>query len=59
MLGTGYVMMRPLAAAFKNPLSAIFAIVAVGGGAYVVKFTIEAMLGLNSDIGFDYVQGNF
>jgi hypothetical protein len=58
MLGTGYVMLRPLAGAFKNPVSAILAIAAVVGGGYFVKITLEAMLGLANEP-FEYVQGNF
>jgi hypothetical protein len=58
MLGTGYVMLRPLAGAFKNPVSAILAIAAIVGGGYFVKFTLEAMLGLANEP-FEYVQGNF
>eukprot|EP00197_Chlamydomonas_leiostraca_P013887 CAMPEP_0202869246 /NCGR_PEP_ID=MMETSP1391-20130828/12241_1 /ASSEMBLY_ACC=CAM_ASM_000867 /TAXON_ID=1034604 /ORGANISM="Chlamydomonas leiostraca, Strain SAG 11-49" /LENGTH=147 /DNA_ID=CAMNT_0049549541 /DNA_START=190 /DNA_END=633 /DNA_ORIENTATION=+ len=60
MLGTGYVMLRPFAAALKNPVSAIFAILGVVGGAVVLKFTLEAMLGVSADpLPFDYVQGKF
>ncbi len=52
-------MLRPLAGALKNPISAVLAIAAVGGGAFVVKFTLEAMLGITDQLPFDYVQGNF
>jgi hypothetical protein len=46
MLGTGYVMLRPLAGAFKNPLSGILATVGLVGGAVLLKFTLELMLGV-------------
>ncbi|KAF5838047.1 hypothetical protein DUNSADRAFT_3481 [Dunaliella salina] len=61
MLGTGYVMLRPLAGAFKNPLSSILATAGLIGGAVLLKFTLELMLGVTDagDLSFDYVQGNF
>ncbi len=58
MLGTGYVMLRPIVGAFKNPLSAVFTIAAVAGTVFFVKFTLEAMLGVAPE-SFDYVQGQF
>ncbi len=58
MLGTGYVMMRPFAAAFKNPVSAILAIAAVAGAVIGTKVTLEAMLGVTEEP-FNYVQGQF
>lgn len=58
MLGTGYVMLRPIAGAFKNPLSAILAIAAVAGSVIGVKITLEAMLGVANEP-FQYVQGQF
>lgn len=48
MLGTGYVMLRPLANMFKNPVSAILAIALLVGGVVGTKVTLEAMLGLQS-----------
>lgn len=57
MLGTGYVMLRPLAGMFKNPISAILAIGGLVGGAYFMKFTLEAMLGMAEP--FEYVEAGF
>ena len=53
MLGTGYVMVRPLLGLFKNPLTGALAVVAIGGAAYGVKVTLEAMLGISEP--FDYL----
>lgn len=47
MLGTGYVMLRPLAGAFKNPVSGVLAVAGVVGSVVLVKVTLEAMLGIN------------
>jgi hypothetical protein len=56
MLGTGYVMVQPLVAAFKRPVTAIVAIVGIGGGAVLLKFTLDAMLGIQEP--FAYEPGN-
>jgi hypothetical protein len=56
MLGTGYVMVQPLVAAFKRPVTAIVAIVGVGGAAVLLKFTLDAMLGIQEP--FAYEPGN-
>jgi hypothetical protein len=56
MLGTGYVMVQPLVAAFKRPVTAIVAIVGIGGGALLLKFTLDAMLGIQEP--FAYEPGN-
>jgi hypothetical protein len=53
MLGTGYVMLKPLAAAFQRPGSALLALALVGGGFVVVKFTLDAMLGLSDPTGYE------
>jgi len=46
MLGTGYVMVKPLLNAFKRPVSAVLAIVAIVGLTLGIKVTLEAMLGV-------------
>lgn len=56
MLGTGYVMVQPVVAAFKRPVTAIVAIVCIGGGAVLLKFTLDAMLGIQEP--FVYEPGN-
>jgi hypothetical protein len=53
MLGTGYVMVQPLLSAFKRPVTAAAAIVAVVGGAVLVKFTLSAMLGLQEPFAYE------
>lgn len=55
MLGTGYVMVQPLLAAFKRPVTAVLAIVGLGGGFLVLKFVLSAMLGVQE--AFDYEPG--
>eukprot|EP00983_Pelagomonas_calceolata_P008939 290497-Pelagomonas_calceolata.AAC.4 len=59
MLGTGYVMLRPLAGAFKNPLSGILATVGLIGGAVLLKFTLELMLGVTDAGRHLILLGNF
>lgn len=61
MLGTGVVMLRPLAGMFKNPVTGILAVAGLVGGAVFLKFTLELMLGMTDagPMGFEYVQGNF
>lgn len=39
-------MLKPLAGAFKNPLTGVLATVGVIGGAVLLKFTLELMLGV-------------
>jgi hypothetical protein len=56
MLGTGYVMVQPLIAAFKKPVTAILAVVGLGGGFLVLKFVLNAMLGIEE--AFDYEPGS-
>ncbi|KAG1671290.1 hypothetical protein FOA52_010862 [Chlamydomonas sp. UWO 241] len=48
MLGTGYVMARPVVAMFKNPVSGILALIAIGVSVVGTKVTIEAMLGMSN-----------
>ncbi|KAJ9520491.1 hypothetical protein QJQ45_000239 [Haematococcus lacustris] len=48
MLGTGYVMLRPLTSALKNPVSAILAVGGLVGTVLFVKVTLELMLGTSS-----------
>ncbi|KAJ9520714.1 hypothetical protein QJQ45_007580 [Haematococcus lacustris] len=59
MLGTGYVMLRPITSALKNPVSAILAVGGLVGTVLFVKVTLELMLGTSSLETFDYVQGQF
>ncbi|KIZ07794.1 hypothetical protein MNEG_0152 [Monoraphidium neglectum] len=53
MLGTGYVMVRPLVGLFKNPVSGVLAVVALGAFGYGMKVTLDAMLGLSQP--FEYL----
>jgi hypothetical protein len=46
MLGTGYVMLKPVGRLLKNPLTAIFVIGGVVGMFYFVRTTVQAMLGV-------------
>lgn len=47
MLGTGYVMLKPLGRLLKNPITAVFVIAGVVGTFYFVKITVNAMLGVD------------
>jgi hypothetical protein len=53
MLGTGYVMVRPLLGLFKNPVTGVLALVGIAGAVVGVKVTLDAMLGLSQP--FDYL----
>lgn len=46
MLGTGYVMLKPVGRLLKNPVSAIFVIAGIVGTFFFVKTTVNAMLGV-------------
>jgi hypothetical protein len=46
MLGTGYVMVQPLLAAFKRPVTAAAALGALVGGFLLLRLVLNAMLGL-------------
>ena len=59
MLGTGYVMLRPLVGMFKNPLTGILAVALVSGAIYGTKITVDAMLGLSSIAQVEYESSNF
>ncbi|KAG2501345.1 hypothetical protein HYH03_001135 [Edaphochlamys debaryana] len=48
MLGTGYVMLRPLQAMFKRPVTAIFGILALVGLVYGTRVALELMLGIET-----------
>jgi hypothetical protein len=55
MLGTGYMMAKPVVGLFKK--GPVTAVLALGGGAaalYGVKFTLDAMLGLSDAGGLAY-----
>lgn len=56
MLGTGYVMAQPVIAAFKRPVTAIGAIVAITGTFVLLKFVLNAMLGVDEP--FQYEPGS-
>ncbi|PNW70595.1 hypothetical protein CHLRE_17g726450v5 [Chlamydomonas reinhardtii] len=53
MLGTGYVMLRPLQAMFKKPLTAVFGLVALGALLYGTRVALELMLGLDNSFSYD------
>lgn len=46
MLGTGYVMLKPIGRLLKNPFTAILVIAFVVGMFFFVKTTVNAMLGV-------------
>jgi hypothetical protein len=55
MLGTGYMMVKPVVGLFKK--GPVTAVLALGGGAaalYGIKFTLDAMLGLSDAGGLTY-----
>jgi len=56
MLGTGYVMVQPVLQAFKRPVTAVAAIVGIGGGFILLKLVLNAMLGVQEP--FDYEPGS-
>lgn len=47
MLGTGYVIVKPLLPLFKKPVTAVLAITGIVGLVTVVKLTLDAMLGIS------------
>jgi hypothetical protein len=53
MLGTGYVMVQPLLAAFKRPVTAILAVVGLGGGFLALRFVLNAMLGVQEPFAYE------
>ncbi|KXZ46528.1 hypothetical protein GPECTOR_43g965 [Gonium pectorale] len=56
MLGTGYVMLRPLQGMLKKPVTAVFAILALVGLVLGTRVALELMLGINE---YDYNPENF
>lgn len=56
LLGTAYTAVKPLADAFKRPTSAILAISLIIGGSVLLRFTLNAMLGIEEP--FVYEPGN-
>jgi len=54
MLGTGYVMLKPLGDALRRPGTAILAIAGVSGVLLFMKVTLEMMLGMSASP--DYVS---
>ncbi|KAG2449709.1 hypothetical protein HYH02_005236 [Chlamydomonas schloesseri] len=59
MLGTGYVMLRPLQAMFKKPVTAVFGLLALGALVYGTRVALELMLGLDNSYNFSYDGDNF
>jgi hypothetical protein len=59
MLGTGYVMLRPIVGMFKNPLTGLLAVALVSGAVYGTKITLDAMLGLGGVAQVEYSSSNF
>lgn len=53
MLGTGYVMVQPVIAAFKRPVTAVAAIVGIGGGFVLLRFVLNAMLGVQEPFAYE------
>ncbi len=47
MLGTGYVMLRPLQSLFKNPVTAVLAIGAIVALVLGIRVALELMLGIS------------
>lgn len=56
MLGTAYVMLRPVAALFKRPLTAILLIAFLVGLALFVRRTLKAMTGVDDFFLYEPVQ---
>eukprot|EP00878_Enallax_costatus_P008314 GHUV01008692.1.p1 GENE.GHUV01008692.1~~GHUV01008692.1.p1 ORF type:complete len:206 (+),score=46.55 GHUV01008692.1:184-801(+) len=56
LLGTAYVAVKPLLDAFKRPTTAILAIALIVGGTVLLRFTLNAMLGIDEP--FVYEPGN-
>jgi len=50
MLGTGYVMVKPVLGLFRNPLTGSLAVVGIVGLAYGLKVTLDAMLGISDPV---------
>lgn len=46
MLGTGYVMLRPFQGLLKNPITAVLGVGGLVAFAFLIKYTVELMLGL-------------
>lgn len=57
MLGTVNVMLRPFGRLFKNPITGAVGIVGAVGAFYFIKFTVEAMLGVQEPL--NYTPGTF
>lgn len=53
MLGTGITMVRPVLDMFKRPVSAVLAVTGIVGGSILLKFTLEAMLGLSDPVPYE------
>ncbi|GIL71787.1 hypothetical protein Vretimale_775 [Volvox reticuliferus] len=56
MLGTGYVMLRPLQSMLKRPVSAVLAITALVALVLGTRVALEFMLGISE---YDYNPDNF
>eukprot|EP00775_Hariotina_reticulata_P013334 gene13334-13463_t len=53
MLGTGYVMVQPIVGAFKKPVTAAVALAVIVGGSFLLKFTLDAMLGITEPLPYE------
>ena len=53
MLGTGYVMLRPLQSMMKSPVTAVLGIAGIVGALVAVKLVVDAMLGLREPFSYD------
>jgi len=49
LAGTGYVILKPLGRFLRSPTTAVPFILGTGLAVYLIKFTLEAMLGLSDD----------
>lgn len=46
MLGTGYVMLKPFQGLLKNPITAVLGVGGMVAFAFLIKYTVELMLGV-------------
>lgn len=53
MAGTAYIMVKPLAGLFKNPVTGVLGLGFIAGTIYFVYFTVNAMIGLTDPVGYE------
>merc|ERR1712227_711558 len=58
MLGTVYIMIRPVFKMFNEPISAFLTLIAIVSIVYISIFTINSMLGITNSIDF-YSQNGY